>query len=189
MNLEPSGEDVQTASPGRPIDSSKIAYQLPQPIGMVPDTLIAGALALDGDEREWVPQAQGVWFKPLLLNVSHGYYINILQVRASGVLSRHRHHGPVHAFTLRGSWRYLAHDWVASVGDYTFEPAGETHTLVVPDDAAGMTTLFHVTGGYPYIDPYGVALGYEDVFTKLEAASRHYESIGFKNDYVRKLVR
>jgi hypothetical protein len=42
---------------------------------------------------------------------------------------------------------------------------------VVPDDAEGMTTLFHVTGGYTYIDPYGVALGYEDVFTTLEVES------------------
>jgi hypothetical protein len=34
-----------------------------------------------------------------------------------------------------------------------------------------MATLFHVTGGYTYIDPHGVALGYESVFTKLEQAS------------------
>jgi 2,4'-dihydroxyacetophenone dioxygenase len=111
MSLELSGGATPTTSLGRPIDPSKIAYQLPQPMGMVADALIAGALALDGDEQEWVPQAQGVWFKPLLLNVSHGYYINILRVRALGVLSRHRHHGPVHAFTLRGTWRYLEHDW------------------------------------------------------------------------------
>ena len=52
-----------------------------------------------------------------------------------------------------------------------------------------MTTLFHVTSGYTYIDPYGVALGYEDVFTKLKAASRQYESVGFGKDYVRRLVR
>jgi 2,4'-dihydroxyacetophenone dioxygenase len=52
-----------------------------------------------------------------------------------------------------------------------------------------MTTLSHVTGGYTYIDPYGVALGYEVVFTKLEAASRHYESAGLGKDYVRRLVR
>jgi quercetin dioxygenase-like cupin family protein len=189
MSLELSGGEPRAASPGRHVELSDIAYQLPQPMGMVPDMLIAGALALDGDEREWAPQAQGVRFKPLLLNVSHGYYINILQVRASGVLSRHRHHGPVHAFTLRGTWRYLEHGWVASTGDYAFEPAGETHTLVVPEDGEGMTTLFHVTGGYTYIDPYGVALGYEDVFTKLEAASRHYESVGFEKDYVGRLVR
>jgi quercetin dioxygenase-like cupin family protein len=104
-----------------------------------------------------------VWFKPLLLNVSQGYYLNVLHVRGSGVLSRHRHHGPVHAFTLRGSWRYLEHDWVAAAGDYAFEPAGETHTLVVPDEVPEMVTLFHVSAGYTYIDPYGVALGYEGI--------------------------
>jgi 2,4'-dihydroxyacetophenone dioxygenase len=189
MSLELSGRIASTASPGRSLDTSKIAYQLPQPMGMVPDALIAGALALDGDERDWVRQSPSVSFKPLLLNVSQGYYINILRVRASGVLSRHRHHGPVHAFTLRGTWRYLEHDWVASPRDYAFEPAGETHTLVVPDDVQEMATLFHVTGGYTYIDPYGVALGYEDVFTKLEQASRHYESVGLGKDHVRRLVR
>lgn len=188
MSLELSGKTA-AHSPAGSSDPSKIAYQLPQPMGMVSDALIAGGLVLDGDERDWVPQSPTVWFKPLLLNVSQGYYINILRVRAAGVLSRHRHHGPVHAFTLRGTWRYLEHDWVASAGDYAFEPAGETHTLVVPDDAEGMTTLFHVTGGYTYIDPYGVALGYEDVFTKLEHASRHYESVGFGKDHVRKLMR
>ena len=189
MNPEISSQDAPKAPLTYPIDLSKVAYQLPQPMGMVPDALIAGGLMLDGDERDWVPQAPTVSFKPLLLNVSQGYYINILRVRGSGVLSRHRHHGPVHAFTLRGTWHYLEHDWVASTGDYAFEPAGETHTLVVPDDVKEMATLFHVTGGYTYIDPYGVALGYEDVFTKLELASRHYELVGLGKDHVRRLVR
>jgi len=27
-----------------------------------------------------------------------------------------------------------------------------------------MVMLFHVSGGYTYVDPYGAALGYEDVF-------------------------
>jgi 2,4'-dihydroxyacetophenone dioxygenase len=189
VSQELSGGVTSKVQPSRSLDVSKIAYQLPQPMGMVPDAVIAGALTPDGDEREWVPQTPTVSFKPLLLNVSQGYCINILRVRASGVLSRHRHHGPVHGFTLRGAWRYLEHDWVASAGDYAFEPAGETHTLVVPDDIQEMATLFHVTGGYTYIDPYGTALGYEDVFTKLEQASRHYESVGFGKDYVRRLVR
>ena len=127
------------------IDESKIAYQRPQPFGMVPDAFVGSALDLDGDEREWVPQSPTVSFKPLILSVSQGFYINILRVRSSGVLSRHRHTGPVHALTLRGKWRYLEHDWVATAGDYAFEPPGETHTLVVPDDVQEMATLFHVT--------------------------------------------
>jgi hypothetical protein len=95
----------------------------------------------------------------------------------------------VHAITLRGKWRYLEHDWIATPGDYAFEPPGETHTLVVPDDVKEMATLFHVTGGYTYVDPYGEALGYEDVFTKLEHAIRHYEAIGLSKDHVNRIVR
>ena len=52
-----------------------------------------------------------------------------------------------------------------------------------------MITWFHVTGGYTYVDPQGVAVGYEDVFTKLEHAMRHYEAIGLSKDHVRRIVR
>ena len=38
--------------------------------------------------------------------------------RKSGVLSRHRHPLPVHGFVLKGEWRYLEHDWVATEGGY-----------------------------------------------------------------------
>jgi 2,4'-dihydroxyacetophenone dioxygenase len=185
-------QDIREREPAKQaatLDTSKVAYQLPQPIGMMPDVFINGALDLDGDGPDWVPQSADVSFKPLVLSVSQGYYVNILRVRSSGVLSRHRHSGPVHAFTLRGRWHYLEHDWVAQAGDYAFEPPGETHTLVVPDDVSEMATLFHVTGGYTYVDPYGKALGYEDVFTKLENVRNHYERIGLGADHANRLVR
>lgn len=181
----PGSKAAETPQP----DTSKVAYQLPQPVGMVPDIFVGGALELDADDRDWVPQSADVAFKPLVLNVSQGYYVNILRVRCSGVLSRHRHSGPVHAFTLRGRWHYLEHDWEAKPGDYVFEPPGETHTLIVPDDVDEMATLFHVTGGYTYVDPYGKAVGYEDVFTKLANARAHYERVGLGADYADRLVR
>jgi len=171
------------------MDPSKVAYRKPQPFGMLAEIFMPGVLDLDADERLWVPQADGVWFKPLVLSVSQGFYINLLRVRNAGVLSRHRHNGPVHAFTLRGRWHYLEHEWEASPNSYAFEPPGETHTLVVPDDVPEMITLFHVTGGYVYVDPDGVALGYEDVFTKLAAARRHYEAIGLGADHSAGITR
>ena len=170
-------------------DTRKIPYQLPQPAGMRPDMLMADALDLSADDDLWVPQSEGVWFKPLMLNVSEGYYVNLLRVTASGVLSRHRHSGPVHAFTLRGRWHYLEHDWIATEGSYAFEPPGETHTLVIPEDVPEMITLFHVTGGYVYVDPHGVALGYEDVFTKLANARKHFEAVGKGADFVSRYLR
>src|SRR5579864_4783825 len=107
----------------------RMPYQHPQPAGIVPDLVIANAIPLD--DRIWVPQSENVWFRPLCLNISAGYWMNLLKVRKSGVLSRHRHPGPVHAFVLKGSWRYLEHDWVATEGAYVYEAPGETHTLVV----------------------------------------------------------
>ena len=171
------------------LDTSRVAYQKPQPAGMLPDIFVGGALDLDGDERDWVPQSDCVSFRPLILGVSQGMYVNLLRVRKAGILSRHRHSGLVHAFTLRGRWHYLEHEWVASAGDYAFEPPGETHTLVVPDDVDEMVTLFHVSGGYTYVDPQGAALGYEDVFTKLDNAKRHYEAIGLGAGYADRFIR
>src|SRR3984893_1990700 len=69
--MKSSAEQQQTAE-RRSIDQSKIAYQKPQPAGMVPDVFFVSALELDGDEREWVPQSDTVAFRPLVLNVSQG---------------------------------------------------------------------------------------------------------------------
>lgn len=171
------------------MDPSKLPYAKPQPAGMIADVFTPGALDLDGPDEEWVPQADGVWFKPLVLCVSQGYYVNLLRVRNSGVLSRHRHNGPVHAITLRGRWHYLEHDWDAVPMSYAFEPAGETHTLVVPDDVEEMITLFHVTGGYVYVDTQGNAMGYEDVFTKLDASRAHYARTALGAGHVDGIVR
>jgi quercetin dioxygenase-like cupin family protein len=145
---------------------------------------------LDGiDEREWVPQSDTVSFRPLLLCVSQGYYVNLLRVRGGGVLSRHRHPGPVHGFCLKGSWRYLEHDWVAEQGSYVFEPPGETHTLVVDPGVPEMVTLFNVSGALLYCDENGDVTRAEDVFDKLAMAKAHYERVGLGAGYVDKFVR
>ena len=139
--------------------------------------MVPGVLRLDPDERLRVPQNEDVSFRPLLLSVSQGYFVDLMRVRKTDILSRHRHAGPGHAVTLKGRWRYLEHEWWAEEGGYSFEPPGETHTLEVPDGVEEMFTLFHVTGAYIYVDPDSNAVGVEDVFAKLEAARKHYEAV------------
>jgi 2,4'-dihydroxyacetophenone dioxygenase len=141
------------------------------------------------EELLWVPQTDSVSFRPLCLCVSGGYYVNLLRVKGSGLLSRHRHPGPVHGHVLKGSWRYLEHDWVAQEGSYVFEPPGEIHTLVVPEGVDEMITLFHVTGSLLYCDTEGNVVGADDVFTKLELAKKHYEKVGLGEDFVQQFVR
>ena len=58
--------------------------------------------AVPDDERVWVPQAPDVWFRPLLLNTVNGGWCNLLRVRRSGVLSRHRHPMAVVGYVIKG---------------------------------------------------------------------------------------
>lgn len=165
----------------------RMPYQLAMPNEAQAEIVVAKAVP--DDERVWVPQAENVWFRPLCLNTAQGYWVNLLRVRRSGVLSRHRHPNPVHGFVLKGRWHYLEHDWEALEGGYVYEPPGETHTLVVPDDVEEMITLFQVNGIMYYVDPWGKPLGYEDVFTKIEMCREHYRSVGLGADYVDQFLR
>lgn len=162
-----------------PMSNTASAYQLG-------DLAVA---AIPADERMWVPQAENVWFRPLLLNRVNGEWVNLLRVRTSGVLSRHRHPAPVHGYVIKGSWRYLEHDWIATEGMYVFEPPGDVHTLVVDDGVEEMITLFHVSGALIYIDEHGRPNGYDDVHTKIAMCERHFREAGLAKEDLEQFIR
>lgn len=165
-------------------------YPGQQPSDALPEIFVPQVLPEGVDEELlWVPQTDCVSFRPLCLCVSGGYYVNLLRVRGSGILSRHRHPGPVHGHVLKGRWRYLEHDWEAKEGSYVFEPPGEIHTLVVPEGVDEMITLFHVTGSLLYCDVDGNVEGADDVFTKLQLAKAHYKAVGLGEHFVQQFVR
>ena len=167
--------------------NKNIPYQLPMPKDALSEIVIPSAIP--DDDQLWVKQAENVYFRPLCLNASQGYWMNLLKVTKSGVLSRHRHPNAVHGFVLKGRWHYLEHEWEAKEGSYVYEPPGETHTLVVPDDVKEMITFFQVNGIMSYVDPWGKLLGYEDVFTKIEMCRKHFSKVGFGEDYVDQFIR
>ncbi|TMH07100.1 MAG: cupin [Betaproteobacteria bacterium] len=154
--------------------------------GVVPEIAVS---ALPDDERVWVPQAKDVWFRPLLLNTVTGGWCNLLRVRKSGVLHRHRHPMIVVGYVIKGRWRYLEHDWVAEEGSLVYEPPGEIHTLVVPEDCAEMITFFNIAGAMIYLDDTGRQTGYEDVFTKIDMCRAYYAGAGLGADYVDQFIR
>jgi len=176
-----------TAADQNPRDEARMPYQLPFPKDAAEEIVVPSAVP--DDERVWVPQAPNVWFRPLCLSASQGYWVNLLRVRKSGILSRHRHPNPVHGYVIKGRWYYLEHDWVAEAGGYVYEPPGETHTLVVPDDVEEMITLFQVNGVMSYVDPWGRPTGYEDVFTKIDMCRAHYAECGLGEAFVDRFVR
>lgn len=153
---------------------------------MIPEIAVA---AEPEDERAWVPQALDVWFRPLLLDTVSGRWCNLLRVRRSGVITRHRHASAVFGYVIRGRWHYLEHPWVASEGHFVFEPPGEIHTLTVPSDCSEMVTFFNITGAMIYLDQDDTTIGYDDVFTKIEMCQQHYQRNGLGTSYLEQFIR
>jgi hypothetical protein len=164
-----------------------IPYRHPMPNDAQEEIVIANVLP--SDERVWVPIGSSVWFRPLCLSASGGYWTSLLRVRRAGVLSRHRHPQPVHGYVIKGRWRYLEHDWIAQPGSYVYESPGETHTLVVDELTDEMVTFFQVNGTMIYVDPDGGITGFDDVFTRIDRCRRHYEDIGLGHHYVDQFIR
>ena len=145
--------------------------------------------ALPDDERLWVPQAPNIWFRPLMFDTVNGGWINLLKIKRSGILNRHLHPAPVYGFVLKGSWRYLEHDWIASEGSFVYEPPGEVHTLVVDDEVDEMITWFHVCGCLIYMDENGRQIDYEDVHTKIRKTTDHFGRVGLGEDTIKQFIR
>jgi hypothetical protein len=95
----------------------------------------------------------------------------------------------VYGLVLKGSWRYLEHDWVAEEGGFVYEPPGEVHTLVVDEGVDEMITMFNVNGAMVYLNESGDTVGYEDVFTKINMCRAHYEEIGLGAQFIDQFVR
>ena len=144
------------------------------------------------DNRRWVPYAEGVWIQPCCFNVTSGGFSVVLKGLPGAKLGVHYHVGTVHGYTMRGHWRYLEHDWVAKPGTFIYEPAGESHTLVITDDSPEPALiLFIVEGGLIYLDkaPNGTFAAYEDGFTLLELTRKYYREVGLDLGLLDLLVR
>ena len=121
--------------------------------------------------------------------IAQGRWCNLLHVRKAGVLSRHRQPAPVINYVIKGKWRYLEHDRIATEGSFVFEPPGETHTLTVPDDVEEMITFFNISGCMYYVDEDCNHPGFEDVFAKIDMCAAHYAKNGLSADFVQQFVR
>lgn len=143
------------------------------------------------DDKLWIPYVDGVWFQACNFNLTSGGFANILKINPDHKLPPHYHIGTVHGLTLKGRWRYLEHDWVAVPGTYIYEPAGEAHTLVVDHETEPMITLFVLQGGLIYLDNVtnGKVIAYDDGFTLLELARKHYKDVGLSLDLLDNMIR
>lgn len=125
------------------------------------------------DELPFVPFMDGVTMQLLHANVESGLWVIRTKAEPGLTIPRHKHTGPVLAFTLAGSWHYLEYPEVNVAGSYLYEPAGATHTLTVPESNTEITDIwFVINGAYLDLDEDGNVIRVNDA----GAAITHYRA-------------
>ena len=119
---------------------------------------------IEDESIPWVPFApysNDVLIKYFKCDPIRGETITLLKAPAGTVMPRHRHTGTVIVYTVKGSWKYVEHDWVAGPGSIVFETAGSSHTPQVLDNAEEVITLNIVVGDLLFMNEQDQVLAIE----------------------------
>ena len=113
------------------------------------DTATApGAILRREEELPFVDLGAGNKLQLLHVDLANGLWIVRNKFDPGTIVQKHRHTGPVYAFTQSGSWHYLEYPHDVNVaGSYLFEPAGSVHTLHVLDSNEGPTDVWFTIHG------------------------------------------
>ena len=97
-------------------------------------TDIPTAVHVGVDELPFVDLPDGSKLKVIQVKHGEGLWIVENVFRAGYEVQRHKHTGPVYAYTTSGAWRYKEYDDVNRAGSFLYEPANSVHTLQVLED-------------------------------------------------------
>ena len=105
------------------------------------------ALHVGDSDCPWVDSLVGFDLKVVQVRISEGLWVVRNRFRPGARIQRHKHTGPVLAFTLSGSWKYEEYPEVNRAGSFLYEPAGSIHTLIVPEDNTEDTDVWFAVWG------------------------------------------
>ena len=92
------------------------------------------AIHIGANELPFVDLGDGSKLKVIMIDAAKELWI-IENVFVAGYqVQRHRHTGPVYAYTTSGAWRYKEYPDVNRAGSFLYEPADSVHTLEVLED-------------------------------------------------------
>jgi 2,4'-dihydroxyacetophenone dioxygenase len=95
---------------------------------------IPGAVHIGVDELPFVDIGDGSKLKVIMVKEAEGLWILENVFQAGYEVQRHKHTGPVYAYTTSGAWKYKEYGYVNRAGSFLYEPAGSIHTLQILED-------------------------------------------------------
>jgi hypothetical protein len=117
---------------------------------------IPKALHRGEDELPFIEFGPGQELQLLQVDIEAGLWVIRNRFAPGTQVQTHKHTGSVFAFTQKGSWKYAEYPEVNTAGSYLYEPAGSTHTLIVPDTNTEVTDVwFTIYGANLNLDAEG----------------------------------
>jgi 2,4'-dihydroxyacetophenone dioxygenase len=111
---------------------------------MAIEELAPTAVHLGLDDIPWVDIGEGNKMRLPLVKEREGLWI-IENIFMNGFSAqKHKHTGPIYAYTSSGGWKYAEYDYVNRAGSFLYEPAGSIHTLQCIED--GTRVWFQMYG-------------------------------------------
>jgi quercetin dioxygenase-like cupin family protein len=95
---------------------------------------IPTAVHLGSDDLPFVDIGDGSKLKVIVVDAARDLWIIENVFQAGYEVQRHKHTGPVYAYTTSGAWRYKEYSDVNRAGSFLYEPANSVHTLEVVED-------------------------------------------------------
>ncbi len=111
------------------------------------------AVHIGAEELPFVDIGDGSKLKVIQVKEAEGLWIVENVFQAGYEVQRHKHTGPVYAYTTSGAWKYKEYDYVNRAGSFLYEPAGSVHTLQVLEDETHV--WFQVYGANLNLDADG----------------------------------
>ncbi|MEZ5236195.1 MAG: 2,4'-dihydroxyacetophenone dioxygenase family protein [Acidimicrobiia bacterium] len=131
------------------------------------------------DDLPWISDGRGTDVKVLVAKVREGLWIVRTRFEPGVRVQTHKHTGPVYAYTSTGAWHYLESEYVNRAGSFLYEPAGSTHTLVVPASNTEPTDVwFQIYGANLNLDDDGNVESVTDAASVLASYRRRCAKLG-----------
>jgi len=95
---------------------------------------IPSAVHIGADELPFVDIGDGSKLKVIMVEAARELWIIENVFMAGYEVQRHKHTGPVYAYTTSGAWQYKEYPDVNRAGSFLYEPADSVHTLEIVED-------------------------------------------------------
>ena len=95
---------------------------------------IPSAVHIGAEELPFVDIGDGSKLKVIMVEAARELWIIENVFMAGYEVQRHKHTGPVYAYTTSGAWQYKEYPDVNRAGSFLYEPADSVHTLEIVED-------------------------------------------------------